>query len=268
LRKDPLSLFNIKGKTIILTGSSGFLGIQYAHALSKLHANLILVDYENKKNKQLEAELKKRYKTRPMSFDIDISNQESVRELARKVLKKYKKIDILINNATTNPRKHPKYSAKFESYPLDLWQKYVDVNLTGLFLCSQEIGNIMAKQRNGVIVNVSSIYGNIGTDQRIYGKKDMNTPVAYAATKGAFLNFTRYTAAYWQKKNVRVNTLSLGGVFKNQDKEFVKNYSEKTILGRMARNDEYIGALLFLISDASSYMTGANLIVDGGWTAW
>ena len=226
MRKDPLSLFNIKGKTIILTGSSGFLGTQYAHALSKLHANLILVDYENKKNKRLEVDLKKRYKTKPMSFDIDISDQESVKELTRKVLKKYKKIDILINNATTNPRKHPKYSAKFESYPLDLWQKYVDVNLTGLFLCSQEIGNIMAKQRNGVIVNVSSIYGNIGTDQRIYGKKDMNTPVAYAATKGAFLNFTRYTAAYWQKKNVRVNTLSLGGVFKNQDKEFVKNYKK------------------------------------------
>jgi len=268
LIKNPLSLFNIKGKTIVLTGSSGFLGRQYAHALSKLHANLILVDNQTKKNKQLEINLKKKYKTRPMSFGIDISNQESVSKLTKEIVRNYKKIDILINNATVNPTNHPKYSAKFESYPLDLWQKYIDVNLTGLFLCSQEIGKVMAKQKNGVIVNISSIYGNTGADQRIYGKKNMNTPVAYAATKGAFLNFTRYVAAYWQKRNVRVNTLSLGGVFNNQDKDFVKKYSEKTILGRMARNDEYIGALLFLISDASSYMTGANLIVDGGWTAW
>lgn len=268
MKQDPLSLFNIKNKTIILTGSSGFLGTQYAHALSKLHANVVLVDYQNKKNKKLEIELKKKYKTSPMSFDIDISNQESVIELTNRVIKKYKKIDILINNATTNPKNHPKYNSKFESYPVDLWQKYVDVNLTGLFLCSQEIGKVMVKQNAGVIVNISSIYGNVGTDHRIYGEKNMGTPIAYAATKGAFLNFTRYLAAYWEKKNIRVNTLSLGGVFNNQDKEFVKKYSDKTILGRMAKNDEYLGALLFLISDASSYVTGTNLIVDGGWTAW
>ena len=268
MKKDPLSLFDIKNKTIILTGSSGFLGTRYAHALSKLNANLVLVDYQNKKNKKLETELKKLYNTKPMSFDIDISNQDSVRDLTSTVIKKYKKIDVLINNATTNPKSHPKYTANFESYPLDLWQQYLDVNLTGLFLCSQEIGTIMAKQNNGVIVNISSIYGNVGADQRIYGKKNMSTPVSYATTKGAVLNFTRYVAAYWQKKNIRVNTLSLGGVFNNQDKEFIKNYSNKTMLGRMARNDEYIGALLFLISDASSYVTGTNLIVDGGWTAW
>ena len=235
--------------------------------LAEMKANLILVSRNKKKKDAFIKELSNNYPSiKIKGYICDLSKEKSRNLLIKNINKN--NINILINNATTNPRKHPKYSAKFESYPLDLWQKYVDVNLTGLFLCSQEIGNIMAKQRNGVIVNVSSIYGNIGTDQRIYGKKDMNTPVAYAATKGAFLNFTRYTAAYWQKKNVRVNTLSLGGVFKNQDKEFVKNYSEKTILGRMARNDEYIGALLFLISDASSYMTGANLIVDGGWTAW
>ena len=182
MKKDPLSLFDIKNKTIILTGSSGFLGTQYAHALSKLHANLVLVDYQNKKNKKFETELKKKYNTKPMSFDIDISNQASVRELTNAVIKKYKKIDVLINNATTNPKNHPKYTAKFESYPLDLWQQYIDVNLTGLFLCSQEIGKIMSKQNNGVMVNISSIYGNVGADQRIYGKKSMNTPVAVSYT--------------------------------------------------------------------------------------
>ena len=256
--KNPLSLFNIKGKTIVLTGSSGFLGRQYAHALSKLHANLILVDNQTKKNKQLEINLKKKYKTRPMSFGIDISNQESVLKLTKEIVRNYKKIDILINNATV----------KFESYPLDLWQKYIDVNLTGLFLCSQEIGKVMAKQKNGVIVNISSIYGNTGADQRIYGKKNMNTPVAYAATKGAFLNFTRYVAAYWQKRNVRVNTLSLGGVFNNQNNNFVRKIENLIPMGRMANKDEYKSAIQFLCSDASSYMTGQNIIIDGGRTIW
>ena len=129
----------------------------------------------------------------------------------------------------------------------------------------------MLRQKNGTIVNISSIYGISGADQRIYGKSRLNSPVFYAATKGAMVNLTRYLAAYWHGKNIRVNTLTFGGVFDaklHKDKEFVRKYSEKTILGRMAKKEDYDGALLFLTSDASSYMTGANLIVDGGWTAW
>ena len=126
----------------------------------------------------------------------------------------------------------------------------------------------MIKQNNGVIINISSIYGMIGADQRIYGSSGLNSPVSYAASKGAIINLTRYLAAYWQGKGIRVNTLSPGGVEKGQDKDFIKKYSYKTILGRMAKRDEYVGPILFLASDASSYMTGSNLIVDGGWTAW
>ncbi|MGI0057157.1 MAG: SDR family oxidoreductase, partial [Nitrosarchaeum sp.] len=135
-------------------------------------------------------------------------------------------------------------------------------------LCCKEIGKVMVKQKSGVIVNISSIYGMVGADQRIYGKSKLNSVSSYATTKGGIINLTRFLAAHWNKKNIRVNTLSLGGVYSKQDRQFVKNYSYRTILGRMASKDEYRGAILFLTSDASSYMTGANLVVDGGWTAW
>tara|TARA_B110000881_G_C18334168_1_gene393222 strand:- start:232 stop:717 length:486 start_codon:yes stop_codon:yes gene_type:complete len=159
---------------------------------------------------------------------------------------------------------------KFETFPLEVWNKVIGVNLTGVFVCSQELGSIMAKQKGGVIVNISSIYGMVGADQRIYGESGLNSQPSYAATKGAIVNLTRYLAAYWNGKNVRVNTLTLGGVLdKSYMKDsFIKKYSEKTILGRMANKNEYNGALLFLVSDASSYMTGTNLVIDGGWTAW
>ena len=160
---------------------------------------------------------------------------------------------------------------RFEDYPLDLWNKVVETNLTGVFLCCQEFGKTMGKQKTGgSIVNISSIYGINGADQRIYGKSQLNSPPSYAATKGAIVNMTRYLAAYWHGKNIRVNTMTLGGVLDktNMKKEFIDNYSKKTILGRMANSDEYNGALLFLLSNASSYMTGANLVLDGGWSAW
>jgi len=154
---------------------------------------------------------------------------------------------------------------------LKLWKKVIDVNLTGVFLCCQEFGKVMQKQKNGVIVNISSIYGISGADQRIYGNSKLNSQVSHSATKGALVNLTRYLAAYWHGKNIRVNTLTLGGGELDRtymNKSFVKNYSGKTILNRMANSEEYNGALLFLSSDASSYMTGANLVIDGGWTAW
>ena len=267
-------LFNLENKTVILTGSSGRLGSQYAHILSASGANVILVDKEIKKNKKLEQELIKKYNTKAVAYTTDISIKKDVIKMKNSVLKKFKKIDVLINNAfyagLTDGNKS-KYSAvSLENFPLELWNQVINVNLTGVFLCSQEIGTIMAKQKNGVIVNIASIYGLVGADQRIYGKSKLNSHISYAATKGAIVNLTRYLAAYWQKKNVRVNTLSLGGMLDKSymDKTFIKNYSEKTILGRMANNNEYNAAILFLSSNASSYMTGSNLILDGGWTAW
>ena len=161
-------------------------------------------------------------------------------------------------------------SAPFEKFSFQLWKKMLDVNLSGVFNCCKVFGSQMIKQRKGTIVNIASIYGIVGNDQRIYGNSKINSPVSYAAAKGGIITLTRYLAAYWYGKNIRVNTLTPGGVIDKsyQSKEFIKKYSEKTILGRMARSDEYNGALLFLMSDASSYMTGANLVIDGGWTAW
>ena len=192
----------------------------------------------------------------------------------KNILTDFKKIDGLINNAAyTNIdaiKNSDDITAPFEKFSFELWKKILDVDLSGVFNCCKVFGSQMVKQRKGTIVNISSIYGIVGNDQRIYGNSKINSPVSYAAAKGGIITLTRYLAAYWHKKNIRVNTLTPGGVLdkKYQNKKFIKKYSEKTILGRMARSDEYNGALLFLMSDASSYMTGANLVIDGGWTAW
>jgi NAD(P)-dependent dehydrogenase (short-subunit alcohol dehydrogenase family) len=264
-------LFSLDGKTVVLTGAAGSLGSRFAHVLCASGANVILVDKDAKKNAKLKLELSKKYNTIQEVFDIDITNESSVEQMVKKIIKKFKKIDILINNAHFVPRDHPKRDFPFEKYPLDLWNETINTNLQGLFLCSREIGRLMVKQNHGVLVNISSIYGIIGTDQRIYGKSRLNSPAFYATTKGGMVNLTKYLAAYWHGKNIRVNTLTLGGVFDeqlHQDKKFVNNYSKKTILGRMAKKEDFDGALLFLASDASSYVTGFNLVVDGGWTAW
>lgn len=264
-------MFDLSGRTIILTGSSGFLGSQYSNILSQAGANVILVDIDKEKNEKLEESLANKYDTKPMSICTDISDQTAIKQAKKNILKKYKKIDGLINNAVFHPKTKTKNIATpFESFPLELWNQAIEVNLTGVFLCCREFGKTMVQQGKGTIVNISSIYGNVGADQRIYGKSGLDSPISYAATKGAIINLTRYLAAYWQRKNIRVNTLTLGGIQDTSymDKKFVKKYSERTMLGRMAQRDEYNGALLFLVSDASSYMTGSNLIIDGGWTAW
>ena len=264
-------IFDIKGKTIVLTGSAGKVGSRFAHILSNAGANVILVDKDDIKNKKLELEIIKKYKTKATAQNIDINDTKQVKKLVEVILKKYKKIDVLINNAHIVPRNHPDRDAPFEKFPVELWDETISNNMRGIFLCSKEIGKSMIKRKKGIIINISSIYGITGPDQKIYGSSRLNSPAYYSATKGAMVNLTKYLASYWGSKNIRVNTLTLGGIFDKKlhsGKEFVKNYSNKTMLGRMSNEKDYDGAILFLTSDASSYMTGSNLIIDGGWTAW
>jgi NAD(P)-dependent dehydrogenase (short-subunit alcohol dehydrogenase family) len=200
-----------------------------------------------------------------------------VARLVRASVDAFGRVDGLVNNAALNPAfgrdRATAFDLPFEEYSLDLWNRTLAVNLTGMFLCTREVAPIMRAQQRGVIVNVSSTYGLVGPDQRLYETDDPDggrgyKPVDYSVTKSGVLGFTRYLAAYWAGTGIRVNTLTPGGVLSDQPEQFVRRYSARTPLGRMADCHEYSAALLFLLSDASSYMTGGNLVVDGGWTAW
>lgn len=267
-----MELFSLKNKTAIVTGALGLIGKEHCKALIEAGANVVVADIDEAKCGDFAKELQ----TNSLGASLDVTKPESIKNLRDKVLGKFGHIDILVNNAAINDMfENPKAATEqsmFENYPLELWQKSIDVNLTGVFLCSQILGTEMAKQNSGSIINIASTYGITAPDQSLYIKEDgtqaFYKPPAYSATKGAVIMFTRYLASYWGKVGVRVNTLSPGGVENSQDEFFVEKYSAKTPLGRMAKPTDYKGALVFLASDASSYMTGANLVVDGGWTSW
>jgi len=272
MQSNSLELFSLKNKAAIVTGALGLIGKNHCIALAEAGANVVVCDLDEEKCKSFASKLP----TKSIGIGVDITDKSSVITLKDKSLKEFNKIDILINNAAINDMfENPQTAAEqsmFENYPLEMWQKSLDVNVTGTFLCSQIIGTEMAEIEKGSIINIASTYGLVGPDQSIYQKPDgtqsfYKSP-AYPATKGAIVNFTRFLATYWGNKGVRVNTLTPGGVENNQDEFFIKNYSAKTPIGRMALPTDYKGAIIFLASDASSYMTGANLIVDGGWTAW
>lgn len=259
--------FDLTGRTIIITGASGNLGSQYAEGLARVGANLVLADLDQKSCKKIADKIEDEYDVKTLSLKLDLNNKSSIKNMVTKTIKKFSKIDVLINNAAYQGNSKTR-KIKLENFPLTEWNKAVSVNLTGIFLTCQEVGKIMKKQNNGNIINISSTYGIVAPDQRIYGKSGQNAAAFYSATKAAVVNLSRYLASYWNRTGIRVNTLSPGGVARNQERNFVKSYSEKTMLGRMAKNNEYVGAIIFLSSDASSYMTGSNLIIDGGWTAW
>jgi NAD(P)-dependent dehydrogenase (short-subunit alcohol dehydrogenase family) len=260
-------LFDLSDKVIIITGAAGNLGSQYAEGLSQAGANVVLGDLDYTKCKQLSTKLKKIYDVDPLPLKLDLTKKISISNLVTKTIKKYSKIDVLINNAAYQGNSKIRKTS-FEELSLLDWNEAISVNLTGIFLACQQIGKIMKKQGFGNIINISSTYGLVAPDQRIYGDSGQNAASFYSATKSAVINLTRYLASYWANTGIRVNTLSPGGVKRTQTKSFIKNYSKKTMLGRMAERDEYVGAMIFLASDASSYMTGSNLIIDGGWTAW
>lgn len=266
-----MKIFSLKNKTALVTGALGLIGQKHCEALAMAGANVVVADINKEASKTLAQDLGKKH----LGLSLDVTDTKSLSKAKDRVLKKYRSIDILVNNAAINDMfENPAMAAHlsaFESYPIEAFRQSLEVNVLGVFLCSQVFGTVMAQQGKGSIINIASTYGIVGPDQSIYrnteGVQSFYKSAAYPTTKGAVVNFTRYLAAYWGHKGVRVNTLSPGGVENGQDSFFYKNYSAKTLLGRMAHPDDYQGALIFLASDASAYMTGANLVVDGGWTA-
>ncbi|MFM7430555.1 MAG: SDR family oxidoreductase [Flammeovirgaceae bacterium] len=265
-----MDLFSLKGKTAIVTGACGLLGKHHCYALAEAGAKVIAADIDQTASKNLAKLLGDGH----MGVGLDVSRDLSVMEAKEAVMERYGKIDVLVNNAAINDMFENPTAAlelsKFENYPLSLWKKSIDVNVTGVFLCCQIFGSLMAEAKSGSIINIASTYGITAPDQKLYqnekGEQTFYKSASYPTTKGAVISFTRFLAAYWGDKDVRVNALSPGGVENSQQEFFKKNYSKRTPLGRMAKPNDYKCAIVFLASDASSYMTGANLVVDGGWT--
>lgn len=266
--------FSLKGKTAIVTGGSGLLGAEFCRTLAEAGANVIVADLNEKAAETTAAQISGLgYSVLPVQ--VDITRVEAVRQMISKALQTFGRVDVLVNSAAIDPKFDPGHpgvdNGAFETYPVELWRQALDVNLTGSFLCAQAVAEPMLKQGSGSIINLCSMYGLVGPDQRLYkktGQPERFKPAFYPVTKAGILGLTRYLATYFAGKGIRANALTPGGIFNDNDDEFLKNYSARAVMGRMARKDEMNGALLFLASDASSYMTGSNLVVDGGWTAW
>jgi 2-deoxy-D-gluconate 3-dehydrogenase len=267
--------FSLNGRTALVTGGAGLLGKQFSRALGQAGANVVVADFDGE---AAQSHVKKLNDEQVDAFavDVDVTKPDSVENMVQCALSTYGRLDILVNSAAIDPKFDPQhiegqFSNAFEHYSLNAWQQSLDVNLTGVFLSSQAAARVMVSQGKGVIINICSIYGLVGPDQRIYPEKQGEKqfkPVDYAVTKAGILGLTRYLATYYHDTQIRVNALTPGGVYHQHEEDFTRNYSNKVILGRMAEVDELDGALLFLASDASKYMTGSNLVVDGGYTAW
>lgn len=243
-------MFSVEGKVVIITGGAGFLGRQYAEALTNAGAKVVPWDI-------------------PV---VDITNRKNVKKATNDIIRSFGRIDVLINNAAMNPAvgsdEAKQMFVPYEKYPVDLWKKEIEVNLTGMLICTQAIAKQMMSQGWGVIVNIASEYANIAPDNRIYDEGKFKS-IAYITTKSGVLGLTRAWASYLGRYNIRVNAFTPGGMYKSEmPEEFYKKYSSLNMFGRMAKVDEYNGAILFLCSEASSFMTGAQLIMDGGKSAW
>lgn len=254
-----MELFSLKGKTAVVTGGAGLLGREIVKALIDCGATVYIADTDER-----TAENEKRDKEAKFVF-LDITNEDSVDNVITNIANDCGKIDILVNSAYPRTRD---WGLRFEKVSFSSWKANIDAHLGGYFICCQKIAEHMKKQRGGTIINIGSIYGVVAPDFSIYDGTEMTMPVAYSAIKGGIIALTNYIATYYGNYNIRANTISPGGIFDNQPESFVEKYSRKTPLGRMGLPREIAGSVVFLASEASSYITGQNIIVDGGWTAW
>lgn len=277
--KTALEKFLITDKVCIITGGAGLMGYNHACAVLAGGGIPVLIDIDNKKLRTAKLYLEKEFENQTIEIcQIDITRSKQLEDTKIELLKKYGHIDVLINNAANNPKMEDAVanmgSVRFENFPLSLWDEDIIVGLTGAFLCTQVFGEQMAVQREGVILNVSSDLGVIAPDQRIYQRegveesKQMIKPVTYSVIKHGLIGLTKYTATYWAENGIRCNAICPAGIKNGQNKEFINKLTNLIPMGRMATKDEYQSTVLYMISDASSYMTGTTVIVDGGRTCW
>ncbi len=268
--------FDLTGRGAIVTGGVGLLGAEFCRTLAEAGAGVVVADInEAAACDQAQSLVDAGYQA--VGVGVDVTRPESTRAMVDAALRAFGRVDVLVNSAALDPKFDPQHQTDqsanaFETYPLEAWNAALNVNLTGMFLACQAAVRPMMAQGRGSIINICSTYGLVGPDQRLYERPGQTAkqfkPVYYSVTKAGVLGMTRYLATYFAGTDIRANALTPGGVFNNHDEVFVKSYSARTVLGRMAKRTEMNGALLFLASDASSYMTGSNLVVDGGWTAW
>ena len=267
--------FSLAGRTALVTGGAGLLGRQFTRALGEAGAKVVVADLDFT---QAEAHAGKLADSgmAVLPLQVNVTDPASVSGMVASAVNHFGSLDVIVNSAALDPKFDPENvdaqsGNAFETYPLEAWQKAIDVNLTGMFLACQAAARQMVAQDYGKIINICSTYGLVGPDQRLYERPDgprQFKPVYYTVSKAGVLGLTKYLATYYAGMNIRVNALTPGGVYNQHDETFLKAYSSRTVIGRMAHQDEMSGAVVFLASEASSYMTGANLVVDGGWTAW
>ncbi len=268
------SLFDLTGKNAIVTGGCGILGEHFCKALSEFGANVAVVDINEERAKELASVIRKEYGTRTIGLYCDVSSLDSVIEMVRKAVGEFGHIHILHNNAASKSSDLKAFFANFEDYSIDEWRKIMSVNIDGMFLVAQTVGKYMVENGiRGSIIQTSSIYGLFASDKRIYEGSQylgfqISNPAVYSTSKSAVVGLTRYLATYWGDKGIRVNALVPGGVESGQNETFKHKYSARVPLGRMAQGYEMTGALVYLASDASSYVTGQCVVVDGGLSAW
>jgi NAD(P)-dependent dehydrogenase (short-subunit alcohol dehydrogenase family) len=268
------NLFDLGGKTAIVTGGLGILGRRFCQGLAEFGANVAVVDLDAGEAARYARDLSKEFGVKAEGIECDVSDPGSVQRMVQAVAERFGAVHILHNNAASKSADLDAFFAPFEEYSLNEWRKVMAVNIDGMFLVAQAVGSRMIAQgTGGSIIQTSSIYGALGSDKRIYEGsiylgRQISNPGVYSTSKAAVIGLTRYLAALWADKGIRVNTLTPGGVESGQNEAFKQRYSARVPLGRMARGEEMVGALIYLASDASSYVTGQNLMVDGGLSAW
>jgi len=267
-----MSQFRLENRTVLVTGGAGFLGQTFALGLASEGARVIVVDLDLAQAEKIAATINETGGT-AKAFQCDVSNERDVVTLVASVKDEFGRIDVLLNNAASKGTDVDRFFDRFEDFKLEVWREINSVNIDGMFLMAREVGRLMVEQGGGSIIQTSSIYGVVGPDQRIYegseyNGRPINTPAVYSMSKAAVIGLTKYLATYWGEQGIRVNTLTPGGISSGHDSVFVNKYANRVPMGRMGNPEDLVGAIIFLASDESSYITGQNIIVDGGLTVW